>query len=75
MSMIHPNSYQINGHFPSHDLTQKVDQNPIRKKGSIFFFHLDEEDEEDEFSCVVCERAFFTAKQLERHQYRKKHWG
>lgn len=35
----------------------------------------EEEDEEDEFSCVVCERAFFTAKQLERHQYRKRHWG
>merc|ERR1712150_57449 len=34
-----------------------------------------DEEEEDEFSCVVCERAFFTSKQLERHQYRKRHWG
>ena len=37
----------------------------------IFFLFASE----DEFSCVVCERAFFTSKQLERHQYRKRHWG
>jgi hypothetical protein len=23
----------------------------------------------------VCERAFFTARQLERHQLKKRHWG
>ena len=26
-------------------------------------------------SCAVCERAFFTSKELERHQYKKRHWG
>ena len=27
------------------------------------------------YSCAVCERAFFTSKELERHQYKKRHWG
>ncbi|TRY68506.1 hypothetical protein TCAL_14229 [Tigriopus californicus] len=35
----------------------------------------DETSWEEDFSCVVCERAFFTARQLERHQIRKRHWG
>ena len=30
---------------------------------------------EEELSCIVCERIFFTTKELERHQYRKRHWG
>eukprot|EP00095_Tigriopus_kingsejongensis_P011258 snap_masked-scaffold708_size108518-processed-gene-0.2 protein:Tk11258 transcript:snap_masked-scaffold708_size108518-processed-gene-0.2-mRNA-1 annotation:"PREDICTED: uncharacterized protein LOC100123324" len=29
----------------------------------------------EDFSCLVCERAFFTARQLERHQLKKRHWG
>ncbi len=29
----------------------------------------------EDFTCVVCERAFFTARQLERHQRKKRHWG
>ena len=30
---------------------------------------------DDIYHCVICERFYLTAKQLKRHQLRKRHWG